>query len=59
MKQLITIFSVVALASVISAGCSSGRVTRSTTRETVESSPVDPIVTEHRTTTHTETRSHD
>ena len=59
MKKLIAVFSVVALASVITTSCSSGRTTRTTTRESVESTPLDPIVTERRSTTHTETRTND
>ncbi|HEY2774120.1 MAG TPA: hypothetical protein VGK20_08725 [Candidatus Binatia bacterium] len=54
MRKAITVLSLLAFVGVAS-GCSSEHVTRQqTTRESV-TVPADPTVTEHSTTTHTET----
>jgi len=58
MKKIIAALSVLAFVGAAS-GCSSERHTKTTTRETFETAPVEPVVIEKRTTTHTETRSDD
>lgn len=59
MRTFITVLSVVAVVG-ITAGCSSERHSRrTTTSETVESAPMEPVVVEKRTSTHTETRTSD
>jgi hypothetical protein len=58
MKKFIAALSVLAFVGAAS-GCSSERHSKTTTRETVETVPADPVVIEKRTTTQTETRSSD
>lgn len=55
MKHLIAVTSAIALVGVMSGCAEHRRVT--TTRQTIETAPMDPVVTERRTTTHTETRT--
>jgi len=52
MRKLITILSVLTFVGVVGCG---GEQRRVTTTETISTTPVDPIVTEKRTTVHTET----
>lgn len=54
MNKLILVLSALAFAGAVS-GCSSGRHTRTTTTESVESAPAAPVVIEKRTTTQTRT----
>jgi len=58
MKKLIVILSALAFVGAAS-GCSSERRSKTTTSETVETVPADPVVIEKRTTTQTETRTSD
>jgi len=55
MRALISVVSALALVGVMS-GCSEHRRVTSSTRETIETAPTDPVVT-HQSTTHTETRT--
>ena len=55
MRKVIGVLSVLTLITVAS-GCSDHRRVTTTTRESIETAPVDPVVTEQRTT-HTETRT--
>jgi hypothetical protein len=54
MKNIITVLSALAFVGMMS-GCSDHQRTSTTTRETIQTAPMDPIVTEKQTTTHTET----
>jgi len=54
-NKMITVLSALAFIGVMS-GCSDHRRVSTTTRETIETAPADPIITE-RHTTHTETRT--
>lgn len=56
MKKLIPAFLVLA-AVAVATGCSTQREVRTTTKETVQTVPADPVVIQHRTTTQTETRT--
>jgi len=59
MRKFITVLSVFAVVG-LTVGCSSERHTRkTTTSQTVESAPMEPVVVEKRTSTHTETRTSD
>ena len=54
MKKLAVVLSVLAFVGAAS-GCSSERHSSTTTRETIQTAPADPVVTQK--TTHTETRT--
>jgi hypothetical protein len=58
MKKAILAVSVLTLVAT-TAGCSSQRHTTTTTRETVQPIPEEPVTIQKRTTTHTETRTTD
>ena len=58
MKKLILVFSMMAAIGAV-AGCSTERQSRTTTRETVQTVPAEPVVVEKRTSIHTETRTSD
>ncbi|MFN2376279.1 MAG: hypothetical protein ABR538_07060 [Candidatus Binatia bacterium] len=56
MKKIVAALSILAFVAA-AAGCSSERRTKTSTHETVETSPADPVTTGKRTTVHTETRT--
>jgi hypothetical protein len=56
MKSVFTAFVVLACFSLLTA-CSTTRHTKTTTQETVQTVPADPVVLEKKTTTETESRS--
>ena len=58
MKKFLAAVSVLALVGAAS-GCSTERHSKTTTRETVETVPANPVVIEKRTSTQTETRTSD
>lgn len=58
MRNLIVIFSILAIAGAVT-GCTSSRRTTTTTHESVQTEPVEPAIIEKRTTTETETRTTD
>jgi hypothetical protein len=58
MKKFLIVCGALALTGAVATGCSSDRRV-TTTRETIQTVPADPVVTERRTTTHTETRTGD
>ncbi len=55
MKKFVSVFGMLALVAAVS-GCSEHRRVTTTSKETVETAPMDPVVTESRTT-HTETHT--
>ncbi|HXC51780.1 MAG TPA: hypothetical protein VN634_12895 [Candidatus Limnocylindrales bacterium] len=55
MKKLISVFGLLALVVAV-AGCGEHRRVTTTSKETIETAPMDPVVTESRTT-HTETHT--
>ncbi len=58
MKRLIAAVSILVFAGVAT-GCSTEHQSRTTTRETVQTVPADPVMIEKRTSTQTETRTSD
>lgn len=58
MKKPILVFAMIA-AFGAAAGCSTEHQSRTTTRETVQTVPADPVVVEKRTSIHTETRTNE
>ncbi|HXC50935.1 MAG TPA: hypothetical protein VN634_08630 [Candidatus Limnocylindrales bacterium] len=56
MNKLLVAFSVLAFTTVAS-GCSCERRTTTTTHESVQSVPAEPVVVEKRTSTHVETHT--
>lgn len=56
MKKLVAALSILAFVAAVT-GCSSERRTRTSTHETVETSPAEPVTTGKRTSVHTETRT--
>jgi hypothetical protein len=58
MNRFVILCGALALTSAVANGCSSDRRV-TTTRETIETVPAQPVVTERTVTTHTETRTSD